>query len=324
LKEIISWTWVVKIIGKPAHIWTGTSKVRIRSVTTTPSCWADICIGLKYYSFSCKPVVHKIHRGSLKYLCTVCLIAYDFYEKYNLFEIWFIVTLKSNDALICLLLYATYTHYAAIHLLRYPTNRHYAGVHVLLYPKFTHYAGIRLMLYPKNRHCSRVHPLPWYAGIHSMFYPKIRRYVGSQKLLCHKVRHHAGIQILLYHKDRYSTSNLPLLYTTDRHYAGSHILLYPTGRNFTHCNNLTLYKLLIRSILTYAAPVCSSTCSSNYCRLPVIQSKHIWLIGNHSRLTATSHLHYTLNTETIRVIIHRLTAKFFAHCPSYPNSQSNK
>ena len=43
----------------------------------------------------------------------------------------------------------------------------------------------------------------------------------------------------------------------------------------TQSNKLTTYKLLIRSILTYAAPVCSSTCPSNYLRLQVIQSKRL-------------------------------------------------
>ena len=38
----------------------------------------------------------------------------------------------------------------------------------------------------------------------------------------------------------------------------------------TH-SELTLYKLLIRYILTYASPVCSSTCPSTYLRLTVIQ-----------------------------------------------------
>jgi len=37
------------------------------------------------------------------------------------------------------------------------------------------------------------------------------------------------------------------------------------------------------------------------------------------RRTLTSHLHYPLNTEPKTVIIHRLTAQFFAHCPSHPN-----
>jgi hypothetical protein len=43
------------------------------------------------------------------------------------------------------------------------------------------------------------------------------------------------------------------------------------------------------------------------------------VIDNHPRRTpTTSHLHDTLNIETIRIIIHRLPAKFVAHCPSHP------
>jgi len=143
-----------------------------------------------------------------------------------------------------------------------------------------------------------------------MLYPKFRRYVGVQKLLCHKVRHHASIQLQFY--------------PTYRHYAGSHKLLYPTGRHFTNCNNLTLYKLLIRSILTHAVPVCSSTCSSMYHIFQVVQPRYLRVIGNHPRRTRTSHLHYTLITEPIRFIMHRLTAQFFAHCLSHPSPKSNE
>ena len=83
-------------------------------------------------------------------------------------------------------------------------------------------------------------------------------------------------------------------------------------------NKLTLYKLLIRSILTYAAPGWSSTCSCKYLRLQIIQTKGHRVIGNRPRRTPTSHLHYTLKIEHIPVIIYRLTAKGFAHCPSHP------
>jgi hypothetical protein len=58
----------------------------------------------------------------------------------------------------------------------------------------------------------------------------------------------------------------------------------------TQSSNLTLYKLLTRSILTYAAPVWSSK---------VTQSKCVRVIGNHPRPTPTAHLHYTLNMEPI-------------------------
>ena len=85
------------------------------------------------------------------------------------------------------------------------------------------------------------------------------------------------------------------------------------------CKIFPIYKLLIRSNLTYAAPLWSSTCSSNYLILQVIQSACLRVIGNHPRRTLTSHPHNSLNIKPITVLIHRLTDKFFAHCPSYTN-----
>ena len=87
----------------------------------------------------------------------------------------------------------------------------------------------------------------------------------------------------------------------------------------TKSKKLTLYRFLILSILTYATTVCSSTCPSNYLRLPVVQSRYLQGIGNYPRPTPTSHLHGTLNIAPIPVMIHRLTAKFFAHGPFQPN-----
>jgi hypothetical protein len=87
----------------------------------------------------------------------------------------------------------------------------------------------------------------------------------------------------------------------------------------TQSNKVALYKLLIRGILTYATPVCSSTYSFNYLRLHVIKSKCLRVIGNRLRLTSTSHLHNSLNIEPISVIIHSLPDKFFAHCPLHSN-----
>ena len=92
----------------------------------------------------------------------------------------------------------------------------------------------------------------------------------------------------------------------------------------TQTNKLTLYKLLIRSNLTYAAPVWSSICPCNHHRLQVIKSKYLRVIGNHPSRTSNSHLHNSLNIQPIIVLTHRLTDKFFVHCPSHPTPQSNK
>ena len=94
----------------------------------------------------------------------------------------------------------------------------------------------------------------------------------------------------------------------------------------THCdstltipNKPTLYKLCIRSILTYAAPVWSNTSSYNYRRLHISQSKCIRVIGIFPRRTPKPHLHTTLNITPIRDFIYHLTANFFDRCPAHPN-----
>jgi hypothetical protein len=81
---------------------------------------------------------------------------------------------------------------------------------------------------------------------------------------------------------------------------------------------LTLYKLLIRSFLTYAAPIWSSTFSSNYQRIQFTQSNFFRVIGNHLRLTPISRQHYTLNIEPIRFIIYRLNPNCLLTAP-HPN-----
>jgi hypothetical protein len=87
----------------------------------------------------------------------------------------------------------------------------------------------------------------------------------------------------------------------------------------TLSNKRTLYKLVIRSILTYAASVWSNTSSHNYRRLQISQSKCLRVIGNYPRRTAIPYLHAVLNIVPIRDLIYRLTATFFGSCPAHPN-----
>ena len=51
----------------------------------------------------------------------------------------------------------------------------------------------------------------------------------------------------------------------------------------------------------------------------VSNSKCLRANGFYPKGTLTSHLHDTLNVEDIQDFIHRLTAKFFVHCPTHPN-----
>jgi hypothetical protein len=84
-------------------------------------------------------------------------------------------------------------------------------------------------------------------------------------------------------------------------------------------NKLTIYKLLIRPILTNAAPVWSNTSPSNYRHVRVLQSKCIRVIGDYPRRTPIPHLHSTLSLKPIHKFIYRLTTKFFHNCSTHPN-----
>jgi hypothetical protein len=84
-------------------------------------------------------------------------------------------------------------------------------------------------------------------------------------------------------------------------------------------NKLILYKLLIRPILTYAAPVWSNTSISNYRHLQIIQSKRLRVVGNYPRQTPIHLLHSTLNIEPLDEFIYRLSEKFFHKCSTHQN-----
>jgi hypothetical protein len=68
-------------------------------------------------------------------------------------------------------------------------------------------------------------------------------------------------------------------------------------------NKLTLYKLCIRPILTYAAPVWSNTSSYNYRRLQILQSKCLRVIGKFPRRTPIPRLYTTLTVTPVRDFI---------------------
>jgi hypothetical protein len=82
-------------------------------------------------------------------------------------------------------------------------------------------------------------------------------------------------------------------------------------------NELTLYKLMIRPTLTYAAPVWSSTSSSIYPQL--LQAKCLKVTGNYPRRTPIPHLHSALNLEPIQKFIYRLMETFFHNCSTHLN-----
>ena len=112
------------------------------------------------------------------------------------------------------------------------------------------------------------------------------------------------------------------LVTADVNGTGIFLQLFPLlARDSTLSipNKLTLYKLCIRPILTYAAPVWSNTSSCNYHRLQISQSKCLRVIGNFPRRTPIPRLHTNLNVTPIRDFIYHLTATFSDRCPAHPN-----
>jgi len=84
-------------------------------------------------------------------------------------------------------------------------------------------------------------------------------------------------------------------------------------------NKILLYKLLLRSMITYAAPAWSSTTLTNYHHLQVYQSKFLLVVGDFPRRTPISHLHAHLQMIPVRQFIYDLTDKFFVRCPAHPN-----
>jgi hypothetical protein len=84
-------------------------------------------------------------------------------------------------------------------------------------------------------------------------------------------------------------------------------------------NKLTLYKLMIRPVLTYVAPIWSNTSSSNYRHLQLLQSKCLRVIGNYSRRTPIPNLHSAFNVEPIQEFIYCLMEKFFHNCSTHLN-----
>ena len=81
---------------------------------------------------------------------------------------------------------------------------------------------------------------------------------------------------------------------------------------------ILLYKLL-RSMITYAAPVWSSTSVTNYCHLQVYQSVCLRVIGDFTWRTPISNLHAHLQMIPVCLFIYHLTDKFFMSCPAHPN-----
>ena len=77
-------------------------------------------------------------------------------------------------------------------------------------------------------------------------------------------------------------------------------------------NKLLLYKTMIRPILTYAAPVWSNTCVTNYKQLQVIQNKCLKISFNTPLYTNLSKLHNSIELNDIKTFCRSLTHRFYS------------
>jgi len=99
------------------------------------------------------------------------------------------------------------------------------------------------------------------------------------------------------------------LQTVLRKATGTFLKIFPLlarDSPLTIPNKILLYKLLLRSMITYAAPVWSTTSQTNYRHLQVYQSKCLRVMEDFPRRTPVSNLHAHLQMIPIRQFVHHL------------------
>lgn len=83
---------------------------------------------------------------------------------------------------------------------------------------------------------------------------------------------------------------------------------------------LSIYCTLIRPCLTYACPVWSGTCKTNYTRLQVVQNKAVKISFNTPFCTNLTKLHNRIKLPTLSDFILKQTKRFYIHkTPSHEN-----
>jgi hypothetical protein len=82
---------------------------------------------------------------------------------------------------------------------------------------------------------------------------------------------------------------------------------------------LRLYLAVIRSTLTYGAPVWCSTSATNIQTLQIVQNKCLRVLLASPKNIPISLLHSTLGVELIRTYVHRLATTFYEQCKHHPN-----
>jgi hypothetical protein len=75
---------------------------------------------------------------------------------------------------------------------------------------------------------------------------------------------------------------------------------------------LRLYLAVIRSTLTYGAPVYTSATNIN--TLQIVQNKSLRVLSASPKKTPISHLHSSLGVDLVRTYVHRLASTFYERC----------
>lgn len=90
--------------------------------------------------------------------------------------------------------------------------------------------------------------------------------------------------------------------------------------NLSSVTKLRLYNTLVRPCLTYAAPVWSHTCKTNFLYLQVIQNKAVKISYNTPFLTNIRKLHDKIKLPQLYDFIQNLTRKFYFKSKTHYNS----
>ena len=84
-------------------------------------------------------------------------------------------------------------------------------------------------------------------------------------------------------------------------------------------NKLTIYKITIRSILSYAAPVWNNASRTHINKIQIVQNKCFRLAGNIPRARPIFIIHDELKEPFIKEFLETLKKKFMTQCAINPN-----
>lgn len=76
-------------------------------------------------------------------------------------------------------------------------------------------------------------------------------------------------------------------------------------------NRLLIYKMIMRPILLYAAPVWSNTCKSNYKKLKVVQSKTLRMFSREEYHVTNKKIRDILKMSSLTEVIHERSKNFY-------------